>query len=75
MSTELPTIPPVTPDDPALRAADAAAVLEHFISGQPLDPVLVERVRASAEQVTEAIRRDRGLVDDDTFQALLDDEA
>jgi hypothetical protein len=28
-----------------------------------------------AAQVTEEIRRDRSLVDDDSFQTLLDDEA
>ncbi|MBL8792652.1 MAG: hypothetical protein JNM56_01975 [Planctomycetia bacterium] len=69
------TTKPVDLDDPKLRGADAAAVLEHLVSGKPLDPVLQERVRARAEQVTDAIRRDRGLVDDATFQSLLDDEA
>jgi hypothetical protein len=62
-------------DDPALRRADAAAVLEHLVSGKPLDPAILERVRARAEQVTADIRRAHGLVDDDTFQSLLDDEA
>ena len=60
------TPPPQQPDD--------VSVLEHFLSGEPLDPAVVERVRARAALVTEAIRRDRGLVDDDTFQSLLDDE-
>jgi len=63
------------PPAPAPRSGDAAVVLEHFASGQPLDPAIVARIRARAEQVTEGIRRDRGLVDDDTFQSLLDDEA
>jgi hypothetical protein len=62
-------------DDAALREADAAAVLEHLTSGKPLDPALVERVRARAEQVTEDIRRNHGMVDDEAFQSLLDDEA
>ena len=75
MSTESPTVPPTGRDDPALRGADTAAVLEHLVSGRPLDPALVARVRARAERVTADIRRDRGLVDDDTFQSLLDDEA
>jgi hypothetical protein len=70
-----PAVPPPGPDDPALRAADTAAVLEHLVSGQPLDPTIVERVRARAEQVTADLRRDHGLVEDDTFQSLLDDEA
>ena len=75
MSTESPAVQPADQDDPGLRGADAAAVLEHFASGQPLDPALVARVRARAEQVTADIRREHGLVDDDTFHALLDDEA
>jgi hypothetical protein len=75
MSTESPAAPPAGHDDPALAGADAAAVLKHLGSGQPLDPAIVGRVRARAERVTADIRRDRGLVDDDTFQLLLDDEA
>jgi hypothetical protein len=75
MSTDSPTIRPTSRDDPAPRDPDAAAVLEHFASGEPLAPAIVERVRARAERVTEDIRRDRGLVDDDTFHSLLDDEA
>ncbi len=75
MSTRSPTIQPASPDDPGLPGADAAAVLEHFVSGKPLDPVILERVRARANQVTADIRRDHGLVDDATFQSLLDDEA
>ncbi len=75
MTTPSTTVPLVDLDDPALRRADAAAVLEHLVSRKPLDPALLERVRARAEQVTEAIRREHGLVNDDTFQSLLDDEA
>jgi hypothetical protein len=62
-------------DDPVLREADAAAVLERLVSGKPLEPGVEERIRARAERVTEAIRQAHGLVDDDTFQSLLDDEA
>jgi hypothetical protein len=75
MSTESPTVQPTSPDDPALRGADTAAVLGHLVSGKPLDPAILERVRARAEQVTAGIRQDHGLVDDDRFQSLLDDEA
>ena len=73
MSPELPTVQPAGRDDSALRGTDTAAVLEHLVSGKPLDPAIVERVRARAEQVTADIRRDHGLVDDDTFQSLLDE--
>jgi hypothetical protein len=75
MSTTPPTGPPADRDDPAHRRADAAAVLDHFASGKPLDPAIVARVRARAEEVTADIRREHGLMDDDTFHALLDDEA
>lgn len=75
MTTPSTTVRLVDLDDPALRGADVAAVLEHLVSGKPLDPALLERVRARAEQVTEAIRREHGLVNDDRFQSLLDDEA
>jgi hypothetical protein len=75
MSTNAQTVLPAGLDDPALRGADVAAVLDHLVSGKPLDPVILERIRARADQVTADIRRDHGLVDDDTFQALLDDEA
>jgi hypothetical protein len=75
MSTKSPTIQSTDHDEPALRVADAAAVLEHFVMGKPLDAAISEHVRARAEKVTANIRRNRGLVDDDTFQSLLDDEA
>jgi hypothetical protein len=75
MNTQFSPFRPADLDDPALRGADAAAVLGHLVSGKPLDPALVERVRARAEQVTADVRRDRGLVDDEAFQSLLDDEA
>lgn len=75
MNTKSTTFRPADLDDVALRGADAAAVLEHLVSGKPLDPALVERVRARAEQVTADIRRNHGLVDDGAFQSLLDDEA
>jgi hypothetical protein len=73
MSTKLPIAPPL--DDPQLCAADAATVLEHLSSGKPLDPAILARVRTRAQQVTDAIRREHGVVDNDDFQSLLDDEA
>ena len=75
MNTESITIRPGNYDDQALGEANTAAVLDLVLSGKPLDPAILERVRARAGQITEKIRRDRGLVDDDTFQLLLDDEA
>jgi hypothetical protein len=75
MGTEPPTAQRTDFDDPALHEADAAAVLERLVSGAPLDPAIAKRVHARAERVTEDIRRVHGLVDDNTFQSLLDDEA
>ena len=57
-----------------IGSTDAVAVLEQLTAGRPLDPALVERVREEAARITAAIVRDRGLVDDETFQSLLDDE-
>ena len=75
MSTTSPPPRQADLDDPALRDADTAAVLSQLGSGTPLDPALVERVRARARRITDDIRRTHGTVGDDTFQALLDDEA
>ena len=75
MSTNTPTLPRPDLDHPDSCEADAAAVLEQFASGRPLDASVAARVHARAAQVTEDIRRTRGLVDDETFQSLLDDEA
>jgi len=75
MSKNSQTVRPADLDDPALRAADTAAVLEQLVSGRPLDPAVAERVHARAEQITENIRRTHGLVDDETFQSLLDDDS
>ena len=76
MSTNVSTVcPPADVDDPDLRAADAAAVMEQLVSGRPLDRAVAARVRARAERVTEDLRRARGVVDDATFQSLLDDDA
>ena len=75
MSTKSTTRCPSDLDDAALRAADVGAIFDHLSSGKPLDPALVERIRARAEQVTADIRRIHGLVDDEAFKSLLDDEA
>lgn len=68
-------VPPVTEHNPALGQSDADAVLERLASGGEVDPALLERVRASAALITAEIQRKHGLVDDGTFQSLLDDEA
>jgi hypothetical protein len=73
MSIKSPTSQPAGPAGP-LSDADVTVVLECLVSGKPVDPAVAERVHAHAEQVTAGIRRDHGLVDDEAFQSLLDDE-
>jgi hypothetical protein len=68
------TTSPAGHHDAVVGRADAAAVLAHLVSGRPLDSALVERVRTQAAQITADIEREHGLVDDETFQSLLDEE-
>jgi hypothetical protein len=75
MSTNSPAAQLLDLNDPELCEADAKAVLAHVPADGALDPAIVARVRARAAQITEDIRQARGVVDDETFQSLLDDEA
>jgi hypothetical protein len=43
-------------------AADAQAVIEHAMTGKPLDPEIADRVRARSEDATEELRRKCGTV-------------
>ena len=54
--------------------ADAEAVLRHAFHGEPLDPDVADRVRKRAARVTDQIRRVHGVIDDETFQALISDD-
>jgi predicted nucleotide-binding protein len=40
--------------------ADAQAIIEHMMTGKPLDPAVYQRVRARGEQITERLRREHG---------------
>ncbi len=53
---------------------DVEAVLQHAFHGKSLDPEVARRVRERAFQITERIRRTKGVIDDATFAELLDDE-
>jgi hypothetical protein len=44
------------------KAADAQAVIEHAMTGTPLDPEIARRVRARSEHATEELRRKYGTV-------------
>jgi hypothetical protein len=54
--------------------ADREAVYRHAFEGQPLDPEVRRRVRERAARITEEIRRVHGVIDDETFQALIKDD-
>jgi hypothetical protein len=43
--------------------ADSEAVVDHIVSGKPLDPEVVRRVRERAAKITEEIRRTHGVLD------------
>jgi hypothetical protein len=43
--------------------ADAQAVMEHVLSGKPLDPAIAARIHARARQITERIQRAHGVQD------------
>ena len=68
------TIAPADLDDPALEESDSAAVFHSFVTGVPLDPAIGERVHARAARITETLLRTHGVIDDETFQRLLDDD-
>jgi hypothetical protein len=43
--------------------ADALAVIEHAMTGKPLDPEVARRVRERSERATEELRRRCGTLD------------
>ena len=43
-------------------------------SQPPLDPEIARRIHERAEKITEEIYRTYGLIDDETFQKLFDDD-
>jgi hypothetical protein len=56
------------------EALDTEAVLRHAFEGVPLDPAIARRVDERAYRITEHVRRNVGVIDDETFQALLADD-
>ena len=57
-----------------LSDADEAAHADIRIDGEPLDPEVSRRVHERAQLITDEIYRTHGLIDDKTFQILLDDD-
>lgn len=70
MSTEATTTDPLAD----FEHSDTEAVLRYAFDGTPLDPEVARRVDERAARITEQIRRTRGVLDDETFQALLADD-
>lgn len=54
--------------------ADIDAVMKRINDGTPVDPETSRRIDERANRITEEIRRCRGVMDDDRFQALLHDD-
>jgi hypothetical protein len=54
--------------------ADTEAVLRHVFERTPLDPEVARRVDERAARITEHIRRTYGVIDDEAFQTLLNDD-
>ena len=50
-------------DDPAVREADAQAVMASVLSGTPLSAEVAARVRCRSERLTEEVRRKVGTVE------------
>lgn len=54
--------------------ADLDAVMKRIIDGTSVDPETSRRIEQRADRITEEIRRSRGVMDDERFQALLHDD-
>jgi len=54
--------------------ADLDAVMKRISDGAAVDPETSRRIEERAERITAEIRRSRGIMDGDRFQALLDDD-
>jgi hypothetical protein len=62
-----------TATDPQVLA-DIEAVLRRITDGTPVDSETSRRIEERAARITEEIRRVHGVIDDDTFHALLSDD-
>jgi hypothetical protein len=53
---------------------DFESVFRHAFNREPLDPEVARRIQERASLVTEKLRRTHGVIDDATFESLLEDE-
>jgi len=49
--------------------------MKRIIDGAAVDPETSRRIEERADRITEEIRRTRGVMEDDRFQALLRDDS
>lgn len=63
---------PAGPDPQEL--ADQEAVLRHAFQGDPFAPEARRRVHERAARITEEIYRTHGLIEDETFHRLFDED-
>lgn len=54
---------PILPSKTSDLDTDTQAILDHVISGQPLDPIVAQRVRDQAMKITQEIRARHGILD------------
>ena len=54
--------------------ADLDAVIKRIVDGTPVDAETSRRIEERADRITDEIRRTRGVMDEDRFQALLHDD-
>lgn len=54
--------------------ADLDAVMKRIVDGTPVDAETSRRIEERADRITDDLRRTRGVMTDDRFQALLHDD-
>jgi hypothetical protein len=54
--------------------ADMDAVMKRISDGAAVDPETARRIEERPDRIAEEIRRTRGVMDDDRFQALVHDD-
>jgi hypothetical protein len=53
----------IEPNPTSVTDEDAQAIIDHVLTGKPLDPAVAQRVRERSEQATEKTRQKFGTVD------------
>lgn len=53
---------------------DFEAILRDAVEGKTIEPAAARLIRERSEQLTAELRRVHGMIDDATFESLLEDE-